>query len=317
VTPDRRPPVDVLVLTYNDREAAVDCLESVLRSEGASIRVTVVDNASEDDTVPEIRRRFSECNVVVNEQNLGFAGGCNRGLELALEQGAEFVLILNQDTRVAPDLVARLKSFMLDLPAAAVAGARTRSFRPMPDGSPRLIYAGAWRRRLPLRQRIPGIEESDRGVPDLPVRTDYVWGHGMFLRCSALREVGLFDPAFFMYYEDLDLCRRMEEAGHEIWCEPRALMWHDTPDGARAIESERWRWEQKIRSSDIFHAKYHGRAAKLMTALTVLGEAYELIRTGRIGAARDLTRAWAAALLRPAGPGPAGGARPPDPLGRG
>jgi GT2 family glycosyltransferase len=84
-----------------------------------------------------------------------------------------------------------------------------------------------------------------------------------------------------MYYEDLDLCQRMKAAGFEIWYEPAAEMWHDTLDGARAVNSEYWRWAEKARSTRVFHAKRYGPVkARLLTALTVSAEVLQHLRKG-------------------------------------
>ena len=77
--------------------------------------------------------------------------------------------------------------------------------------------AHAWSKRLPLHQLIPGIDEPDDGSRDISCQVDFAWGHGLLLRTSMLRDIGLFDEAFFMYFEDLDLCRRARMAGHQIW----------------------------------------------------------------------------------------------------
>jgi hypothetical protein len=90
----------------------------------------------------------------------------------------------------------------------------------------------------------------------------------------------------------------MEAAGYEMWCEPRALMWHDIPDGARAERSEPWRWVCKVRSNRLFHRKHYGLVASgILNLLTVLVEAKRLLQTRRYGGARDLLKAYAASLI--------------------
>lgn len=307
------PPVAAIVLSYNGRDDVLNCVGWLAASDYPRLSVIVVDNASADDTVAAVEARFPACTVLRNAANLGFAGGCNVGIERALQAGDAFVMLVNPDTLAGPDLVSRLVDFMQSHPRAGVVGPKTLSTHAMPDGSPKLLYKGAWRRTLPLRQSIPGIEATDAGGDDAPRRTDYVWGHAMMLRAEALQRTGLLDPDFFMYYEDLDLCRRMEAAGFEVWCDPRAVIRHDAPDGARGLRSERWRWECKVHSTRVFHRKHHGRLAALaLTPLTILGEAQELARTRRGAAARELLAAYGRSFgsgnRRPTGP--AAAARP-------
>ncbi len=287
------PLLYVIILTFNDRKAALRCLASVQNLDYPDYRILVVDNASTDDTGPAIRQTYPCCELVVNEKNLGFAAGCNVGIARALDQDADFILLLNQDTLVAPHLLAVLVETASQRPDAGIIAPKTYFLEPMPDGHPRLLYAGSWRFRLPLEQRLPGIGQADTGQYDTPIQVDYAWGHGMLLRADMLRTIGMFDPAFFMYYEDLDLCRRARAAGYQIWYEPRAWMWHDTPDGARASASELWRWRYKVDSLRIFYRKYYGRLKGwVLTALHVLNEGRQLCCGGHYRAARHLVSNW-------------------------
>jgi len=286
------PVVHVLVPSFNQRPMLVQCLESVFASRGVDLRVLVVDDGSTDDSVAEVRRRFPDCEVLVNVRNLGFATGCNAGFQLLLQNDARRIFLLNQDARVAPDTLGTLAVFLDQHPRAGIVGPKTYSLDKTPDGRERLLYAGSWHGLLPLRQQIPGIEAAETEPRREPVEADYVWGHGMMICGSALQQTGGFDPAFPMYYEDLDLCRRLRTAGYQIWCEPRAVMWHDQPDGARAIHSEYWRWACKVRSTTVFHRKHFGRlAAALLTAATHAAEIGQLLRQRKTRAAWHLSRA--------------------------
>lgn len=286
------PSVQVVVPSYNRRDALLAALESVFASDYTRFRALVVDDCSQDDSVVEVRRRFPDCEVLVHAKNLGFAAGCNAGFEVARAAGADLVFLLNQDTLVEPDLLSRLVRSMDEHPRAGIVGPKTYSFDRMPDGRPKLIYAGSWHGRLPLLQRIPGIEQAESDPRVEPIQADYVWGHGMMIRSSALRATGGFDTSFPMYYEDLDLCRRIRDAGYEIWCDPGAVMWHDQPDGARALQSEYWRWAYKVRSTTVFHRKHYGRLASLlMTPATISAEIKRLLLAGHFKASGHLLAA--------------------------
>ena len=215
------------------------------------------------------------------------------GLKQAIEDDAEFILLLNQDCLIQEDTLSNLLIPAQNKPSAGVIGPKTWFYQSSKESKPRILYAGAWRFLLPLVQRVRGIQKYDDGKYDRAVPVDYVWGHGMFLRADALKVVGLLDPDFFMYYEDLDLCRRMGKAGYQVWYEPSAAIWHDIPDGARGSVSEGWRWEHKCRSAHIFHCKYYGQAvARILDILTLLSEIIRLLGSGYILAAGDLAYAW-------------------------
>jgi GT2 family glycosyltransferase len=282
----------VVIPSYSDPDALLACIASVTASRGPAPNVLVVDDASPDDTVAQVRRRFPQCAVVANAENVGFATTCNRGFARALDEGAEHVLLLNQDTVVSPDLVATLAAFLARHPDAGIVGPRTWLSRRADDGRERLLYAGAWRTALPLRQRIPGIEQVDTQPVRSPRQVDYVWGHGMMMRAQVLRQVGSLDTDFRMYYEDLDLCRRARAAGFEIWCEPSATMWHDITDGARAHRSDSWRWVCKVAGASVFHRKHYGwPTAPLLSLLTVADEARQLLWSGHLRATGHLLTA--------------------------
>jgi GT2 family glycosyltransferase len=285
--------VSVVIPAYEGGQDLLACLASIAASGLRPAAVHVVDNASTDGSIEAAQHRFPHIDVIRNATNRGFGAACNQGIERALAHGDDFVLLLNQDALLEPETLGSMIGLAAAQPRAGVIGAKTLSPRRAPDGAPILLYDGAWRTSLPLWQRIPGIGRSSREAGSAPRRVDYVWGHGMLLRSEALRAVGAFDPGFFMYFEDLDLCRRMQAAGWEVWCDSGAVMWHAVADGARATGSETWRWEMKMTSARYFYRKHHGRLrADALWLLTALREAASLLRNGHRAAARHLLQAW-------------------------
>lgn len=292
--PEGGPPrVGVVVPAYDGGDDLLACLASVAASTTPPATVVVVDNASTDGAVAAAQRRYTAIEVIRNATNRGFGAACNQGVDVLLATGHDFVLLLNQDALLEPATLAEMTAFAVAHPRAGVVGALTVSTRLAADGAPVLLYNGAWRGLLPLWQHIPGIGRSSRDASPQPRRVDYVWGHGMLLRAAALRAVGGFDPGFFMYCEDLDLCRRMAAAGWEVWCDSAAVMRHAVADGARATQSEAWRWRMKMASARHFYRKEHRRGpADLLWLLTALREAASLLRNRHLRAAAHLLRAW-------------------------
>lgn len=131
---ERPPPLHLLIPAYERREALLECLGSIYASRGVEAHVLVVVDASADGTVKAVGRRFPQCRVLVNPENLGFAGTCNRGFQKLLGEGAPVVLLLNQDTLLAPDAAATLLGFLESHPSAEVIGPKTYSTRRAPDG---------------------------------------------------------------------------------------------------------------------------------------------------------------------------------------
>ena len=286
--------VTVVIPAYQGGEELAACIRSLLASTCTDLKILIVDNASTDGSIENVETLFPSIEVLRNPVNVGFGAACNRGIDVAIQRHATYALLINQDTTVSPKMIDELIAFADLTPQAAVVGPKTLSSQPMPNGLPRLLYAGAWRTSLPLWQRIPGIGLADSDQHQSPILVDYVWGHGMLLRVAALRTVGTFDPGFFMYYEDLDLCARMTEAGWQAWSLPDAMMWHNVDDGARASNSEAWRWKRKVESMLHFYQKRSSFPTALFLTCATIGR--EAISLARHRHARSLWHLFSAAI---------------------
>ena len=205
------PAVWVVVLDYNTGPVLSTCLESFLSVQSPPLTVLLVDNASSDGLAAREAARLPGIRYLRLEQNTGYCGGNNAGIDLALGGGAEFVLVVNPDTRVInPDFVAELVSAMRRHPDAGIVGPLVH-FR-VPGTLQRTSC------RLPhLRNKLRGWATSrGRPEPERPVtdaRVETLNGVCVLLRAAALRDVGAFDPTIFMYGEDWDLTMRMEKRG--------------------------------------------------------------------------------------------------------
>jgi GT2 family glycosyltransferase len=215
------PPVTVLVLTWGRFDETVECLESLRRVRYAALHVLVVDNASGGDYVPRLQERFPEIEIVASPVNLGYAGGNNLGLRHAIAKGAAFVLVLNNDTVVDPDLVAALVAAAEKEPRIAAVGARVMQME-----NPDRVYCvgGHLTWNPPLIQ----LEGLDATAPEVskPCDMGMVAGCAVLFRAVALRHIGFFDERFFAYHEDVDWCTRAREAGHRVVYEPTAVIHH-------------------------------------------------------------------------------------------
>ena len=212
----------IVVLNWNRRAETLACLASVGRAELGGATVVVVDNGSQDGTVAAVREQFPAVRVVALDENRGFAGGCNAGIRAALEAGAGAVLLLNNDTEVAPDFLAPLVSVMnRTARAAAVAGAVFRAdSREVLDVAWLEIYFGHGIVRRRGVNALPGegfdhVRRISAGV-----------GSFLLLRATALARVGLLDEAYFAYHEEVDWCFRAQRAGYVVMYQPFARIWH-------------------------------------------------------------------------------------------
>ena len=230
-------PVHAVILNWNRKDDTLACLASMSSLDPAPEQVILVDNGSTDGTPQAVAGCFPRVTIIANDRNLGFAGGMNVGLRAALASSAEYVLLLNNDTVVASDLLGVLL-------AAAAEDERIGLVAPKiyyAEPSDVIWYAGAMRRRW-----LPGIAFLGYGRRDAPRYdrrrdVDYATGCGLLARAATLRRVGLFDEStFFMYHEDLDLSERVRRAGYRIVYAPRARMWHQESASTAPLSPEKW-----------------------------------------------------------------------------
>lgn len=223
--PDAR--VTTIVLNYRDVDDTLACVASLQRSSCPDQRLIVVDNGPPDS--PEARRLSAElgprATVVSSGSNLGYAGGNNVGIRLALQRRPEFVWLVNPDLRVEPGTLEQLLATAEKVPDAGALGPRILHGGSDPA---RIWFDGG---RFDVRGNgatghvNDGRPESD--VPPGPPRdVDYVTGACLLLRADAVRHVGLLPEDYFLYFEETDYCRRLASAGWRLIVDTAARTAH-------------------------------------------------------------------------------------------
>ena len=226
-----QPLVYVVTLAWNRRDDTMDCLGSLSQMTYSRYLLLLVDNASTDGTAEAVEGHFPEVEVVVNEENLGFAGGFNVGLRYAMERDADYVLIINNDTSVEPDMLEQLMGHA-DLPDVGLLAPKI-FYADQPD---RIWSVGARRHPWTWEMTDVGSGQRDVGQWDEVLDRDYLVGCALLMKRTLLEEVGLFDEGFRpAYYEDLDLCLRARQTGYRLLMVPQARMLHK---GAASSEGE-------------------------------------------------------------------------------
>ena len=223
--PTANPPsVAIVVLNWNGLPDTLACLRSLRHLRYAKRRVVVVDNGSTDGSLAALRSDGAsrEFDLVETGRNLGYAGGNNVGIRYALDHGADFVLVLNNDTTVDPMLLDELL-------AAAERHPRAGCFGPW------IFYMHdpdrLWFTRSDWSSEASAFTAPDTGrlaseVSDETKSTAYVCGAALFFRASVARQIGFLDERFFLVYEESDWCYRARRAGFECLTVPAARVWH-------------------------------------------------------------------------------------------
>jgi len=291
---DGRLDVSVVVVSFNRADLLVRCLESVFAdSKGLDLEVIVVDNASADGSAEMVASRFPDIRLIANCENVGFGQANNQAFELA---SGRFVLMLNPDTVVRPGSLRDLVRFGDAHPEAGVVGARLEeedgtfqhsAFR-FPDWKQALF---GFFDVVPLDSAVNG-----RYHPDQFARwfaAEHLLGACLLLRREALEQVGPLDPAYFMYFEETDLCMRLRQSGWQNLFTPAATIVHVRAASTSTV-SERMSVEFH-RSQALFYRRHYGLGGYLLLkAIVWPGIGYRLARSlrafvrGRIGG--DLLR---------------------------
>ena len=217
-----QPSVVVLTLNWNGLQDTIECLESIRRLTYPNYRVVVVDNGSTDGSADAFRQRFPEVTVIQNASNLGYAKGFNTGLDYAFAHGADYVLVLNNDTIVDPEAVTALVRVAEQDPGIGFVSGKVYSFA-QPET---LQTAGRESDPVMLVGRHVGGSEVDVGQCDVERDYDFVDDVFLLASCQVYQSVGGYNPNFFLYYEETDWCARVRRAGYRIAYTPNARIWH-------------------------------------------------------------------------------------------
>jgi GT2 family glycosyltransferase len=218
------PSVWIVVLNWNGLRDTLVCLQSLLDVNHPGRRIVVVDNGSTDGSLDALRAQASDAafDLVEAGQNLGYAGGNNLGIRYALERGADFVMLLNNDTTVDPTLIDDLLSAAQRRPDAGCFGPWIYYMHD-PD---RLWFTRSDWSSDDSAFNAPGKGRLAAELSKETTSTQYVCGAALLFRADVARKIGLLDERFFLVYEDSDWCFRARRAGFECISVPTARVLH-------------------------------------------------------------------------------------------
>lgn len=227
----------IVILNFNGEKFIINCLKSVneLLAGDYEINTIVVDNASTDKSVQLISEKFPKIKILVNKENLGFAEGNNIGIRYALNNGADYILLLNNDTIVDKKLVTSLigealESSEIGLISPKIYFAPGYEFHKdhykEKDRGQVIWYAGGlidWKNMLASHK---GVDEVDRGQFNQTIETDFTTGCCLLITREVFKKIGFFDKKYFLYFEDTDFNIRAKRSGFKIIYCPKGVIWH-------------------------------------------------------------------------------------------
>lgn len=208
----------IVLINYNNEADTIDCLASLAEQTTDRFTTIVVDNGSDGDSFGQVRSSFSYPVYLENGTNEGFTGGNNTGIEYALNERFEFILLLNNDTVVDETFVKDLLASAEEAPSeVGVMGPTVHTY---PDDC-------VWSNGGKIN---PWTGTTAHRVPDLsddpPCAVDYVVGAAILVRSEVFRDIGLLDDDFFIYYEETEFCCRAKKHGWGVWHLPVSGVHH-------------------------------------------------------------------------------------------
>jgi GT2 family glycosyltransferase len=270
--------ITVVIVSFNTRDVLRECLQSVFRETGSlRMQVIVVDNASADGSAEMVEQEFQNVLLVRSEINLGFGPANNLGFQSA---NGRYVVLLNSDAFLTEGSLERSVARMDANPGVGLGGGRLTgrdgswqpSARMFPTVFSDLLVLSGLAARFP-RSRFFGRADRTWASPMEAAEVDWVPGAYSIVRAEVLESIGLFDSRFFLYYEEVDLCKRIKNAGYSIWYWPDISIVHIGGESSRQVQSLQlsrtgaqltlWR----MRSMLLYYRKHHGFSAWLAMGL--------------------------------------------------
>lgn len=242
----RKCEVSIVIVNYKSFDLLADCITSIYKkTSGVNYEIIIVNNSPEESK--SIKGKFPDVSLIINKENLGFAKAVNQGIKVA---EGNYYFLLNPDTRLKNNAIKTLLNFAKKQKMLGAVGAMLLN----PNGTPQ-----------PSCFNLPTIKNAileywfgkkgkyDKFLPssDQPIKVEATVGAAILIPRSSIEKIGLFDEIFFMYYEDLEWCKRAKKYGFDIYWNPDAKVIH--VHGASAGKNPGLAYKRLVQSSKIYH----------------------------------------------------------------
>lgn len=214
--------VFIIIVNFNGWPDTKECLKSLGRVAYDNLEVVLIDNASKEDYGLQTTDYGFKIYEIYNKQNLGFAGANNQGIKLALENKAEYVLLLNNDTMVEPDFLSKMVQEAEEDETVGIVGPLINFYA----DQNKIWSAGGRITNNFTRGELIAYQEKDEGEYQAAEQVDYISGTCFLIKMEAIKKIGLISEDYFLYYEDTDWCLRASRAGWRSLLVPQAKIYH-------------------------------------------------------------------------------------------
>jgi GT2 family glycosyltransferase len=264
--------VFIILLNWNGWRDTIACVDSCRRLTWPNYRILVVDNNSSDGSEKFLRQHLREVEIIQSGSNLGFAGGYNVGIRHAISSGADYIWLLNNDTVVDSESLTALVEAMKNGLTVGIAGSKIYYH----DDPRRIWFAGGLWEKGHLRLRHRGAHMLDEGQYDEMREVGSVSGCSMLVRSAAIKDIGLMDESYFLYWEDTEWCARAKEKGYGVIFVPESHVWHKV--SASAGKSAFSQYYYFIRNGFYFLSRYDPRSLPRFIIFNLLYAIYSITR---------------------------------------
>ena len=215
------PLIYIILINYNGYKDTIECVQSLKKINYKNFKIVIVDNASTNDSIVHLNK-LDDCTIIESKNNLGFAGGNNLGIKYAIKNLADYVLLLNNDTVVENDFLDKMiKTFSVN-EEIGVVGCKIKYYT-----QKNVIWYGGGRINwFKFIGEHYGMKEIDKGQYDEKQEIDFMTGCCMLISREAIEKVGVLTEDYFMYFEDVDYCVKVRQAGFKIYYNPEAVIYH-------------------------------------------------------------------------------------------
>ena len=259
------PLVYIILVNYNGYEDTIECVKSLKSVSYSNYKIVIVDNASTNNSLTYLKSSLKECIIIESKENLGFAGGNNLGIDYALNNGSEYVMLLNNDTLVESNFLELMLRKFKENTDIGLVGCKIMYY-PKKDV---IWYGGGyidWFKFIAVHH---GAKQVDNGQCDKEKEIDFMTGCCMLIKSEIFEKTGNLSDDYFMYFEDADFCMKVKDTGYKIWYNPKAVIYHKvglSSGGEESLFSIKWGTRNRL----IFMKKYKGKVSKLNYLLSYM-----------------------------------------------
>lgn len=216
------PVIYIILVNYNGYKDTIKCIDSLKKINYINYKIIIVDNASSDNSLKILKQKTNNCIIMKSKKNLGFAGGNNLGIKYALAHDADYIMLLNNDTIVSNSFLNNMLMSFNKNNKIGLVGCKIMYY---PEKNI-LWYGGGyidWFKFIGVHY---GMKQIDKGQYDIEKEIDFMTGCCMLVKREIFEKVGLLSEDYFMYFEDVDFCVKIRNAGYKIWYDPKAVVYH-------------------------------------------------------------------------------------------